>query len=382
MSEPWPDGPKSSDKALYSPQSTAAEVPHRLQLSTHGLRERDRFEVFRENFGQYLYQADVENRSEGTFEGSIELLKAGNVGISRIVAPPSAYARTRRHLSDSDDALTLFVGLTRGLAIEQAGIVHDSGPATVSFITARSRAGPRLSHRSSYGASKYRLAVSAAALVRGRGLKPMGIPAELPAMKLITQYLNSFSTVAGSLDPDVHEAFGTHLADLLMLIVGADRDSLELIKGRGLKAARTEAVLKTIERDFASPDLSAERIGLTLGITARQVHRLLEETTKTFYEHVLERRLVESHRLLTDPGLRRAQGGRDRAPRGLCRSLLFQSRLPHPLRRYADRRARNRGAGKAADFLSAARSSTPPALSRALTDSDIELDQPDLRSAT
>lgn len=138
-------------------------------------------------------------------------------------------------------------------------------------------------------------------LVRGRGLKPMGIPAELPAMKLITQYLNSYSTVAGSLDPDVHEAFGTHLVDLLMLLVGADCDALELIKGRGLKAARTEAVLKTIERDFASPDLSAERAGLLLGVTARQVHRLLDETTKTFYEHVLERRLVESYRLLTDP---------------------------------------------------------------------------------
>src|SRR5262249_19350302 len=112
--------------------------------------------------------------------------------------------------------------------------------------------------------------------------------------------LNSYSTVAGSLDRNVHEAFGTHLVDLLMLLVGADRDSLEIIKGRGLKAARTAAVLKIIWRDFASPDLSANRIGLALGITGRHVHRLLEETTKTFYEHVLERRLVQSHRLLTD----------------------------------------------------------------------------------
>ena len=72
MSEPRPDGPKSSDKALYSPQSTVAEVPHRLRLSTHGLRERDRFEVFRENFSQHLYGAEIENRAEGTFEGEIE----------------------------------------------------------------------------------------------------------------------------------------------------------------------------------------------------------------------------------------------------------------------------------------------------------------------
>ena len=49
-------------------------------------------------------------------------------------------------------------------------------------------------------------------------------------MRLIVQYLNSFATVASSPDPDVREAFGTHLVDLLMLIVGADRDCLELIQ--------------------------------------------------------------------------------------------------------------------------------------------------------
>ena len=98
-------------------------------------------------------------------------------------------------------------------------------------------------------------------LVRGRALMPMQISAVLPAMQLLVQYLNSFATVAGSLDPDVHEAFGTHLADLLMLIIGADRDSLELIKGRGLKAARTAAVLKTISRDFASLNLPPRKSG-------------------------------------------------------------------------------------------------------------------------
>ena len=36
-------------------------------------------------------------------------------------------------------------------------------------------------------------------------------------MKLITQYLNSYSTVAGSLDRNVHEAFGTHLADFYLI---------------------------------------------------------------------------------------------------------------------------------------------------------------------
>src|SRR4029077_1033929 len=99
--------------AAYPPRPTEVAAPHRLQLSGRTERERDRFEVFRENFSRYLYPANVENSWEGAFDGGIELLRAGSVGISRIVAPPSTYTRTRRHLSDSDDALTLFVGLSR-----------------------------------------------------------------------------------------------------------------------------------------------------------------------------------------------------------------------------------------------------------------------------
>jgi AraC-like DNA-binding protein len=280
---------------------TEAKAPDRLRLSTRALPERDRFEVYRENFKQYVYQADVENRSEGKFECDIDVLKAGSVGISRIVAPPTTYARTRRHVSDSDDTLTLFVGVSQGPTIEQADICHEFRPGN-GFLYHGSIPGEAeaVSPMQLWGI-KVAAARIMSGLAPGRCLTAMPIPAELPAMKLITQYLNSFTTVASSPDPDVREAFGAHLADLLMLVVGADHNTLELIKGRGLKAARTETILKTIGRDFASRDLSAERIGLSLGITGRQVHRLLQETPKTFYEHLLERRLVESRRLLMDP---------------------------------------------------------------------------------
>ena len=302
MKEAQPSRPTDRQEALGSSQPTTdARAPTRLRLSTHGLPARDRFEVFRENFRQYLYQADVTNQADGMFDGSIELLKAGSVGVSRITAPPSVYTRTRRDLSDSDEALTLFVGLSHGPAIEQAGVSHEFRPGSGFLYHGAIAGGCEATAPFDVWGIKVPAGRLKSGLARGRDLTPMQIPSELPAMQLIVRYLNSFASLANSLDADVHEAFGTHLADLLVLLVGADRDSLELIKGRGLKAARTEVVLKTISRDFASPDFSAERVGLLLGITARQVHRLLEETTKTFYEHVLERRLIESHRLLTDP---------------------------------------------------------------------------------
>jgi AraC-like DNA-binding protein len=297
MSPPQLDPRRPREEAIYPRQ----EDQHRLQLSTHALPERDRFEVFRENFRQYLFQVDVANRAEGIFDGNIELLKAGSVSVSRIVAPPSLYARTRRHLSDSEDAYTLFVGRTDGPTNEQAGVSHKFQPGNGFLYNGSMPGGCEAAAPFEVWGIKVPAGRLKNGLAQGRDLKAIGIPAELPAMQLIVQYLNSFATVSSSPDPDVREAFGTHLVDLLMLIVGADRDCLELIKGRGLKAARTAAVLKMIERDFASPALSADRVGLSLGITGRQVHRLLEETTKTFYEHVLERRLIEALQLLTSP---------------------------------------------------------------------------------
>jgi hypothetical protein len=253
---------------LRSPQSGDGEAPHRLRLSTHVLPERDRFEIFRENFWKYVYRAEVESRSEGPFEGSIELLKAGNVGISRIASPPSNCVRTRRHLSDSDDALTLFVGINPGLAIKQAGISHEFRPGD-GFLY----------HGSIPGASEavspvglWGIKVPAARVLsglgRGRDLKPMQFPSELPAMKLVTQYLNSFATVASSRDPDVREAFGTHLVDLMMLLVGADRSRLPHSvrryadrRARSRRAAKDSAFLRAplahVLRKISSPDRCA-----------------------------------------------------------------------------------------------------------------------------
>ena len=152
---------------MGSSQPREGQASPRLRLSTRALPERDRFEVFREKFSQYLYRADVTNRAEGTFEGSIDLLKAGSVGISRITALPSVYTRSRRHASDSDEALTLFVGLTHGVTIQQAGVLHEFRPGNGFLYHGSSQAEARLSHRSEFGASKCRLAVSKAAWFRG-----------------------------------------------------------------------------------------------------------------------------------------------------------------------------------------------------------------------
>jgi AraC-like DNA-binding protein len=61
------------------------------------------------------------------------------------------------------------------------------------------------------------------------------------------------------------------------------------------------AILRVIEDRSGDPDLSATTVARQLGITPRYVHFLLEDTGRSFTQHLLERRLENAAALLRDP---------------------------------------------------------------------------------
>jgi AraC-like DNA-binding protein len=67
------------------------------------------------------------------------------------------------------------------------------------------------------------------------------------------------------------------------------------------RVERRAAVLREIENRISDPGLSAITVANQLGITARYVHLLLEETGARFSHHVLDRRLEKAAALLRDP---------------------------------------------------------------------------------
>jgi AraC-like DNA-binding protein len=68
-----------------------------------------------------------------------------------------------------------------------------------------------------------------------------------------------------------------------------------------VREERRAAVLREIEKRIGDPGLSASTVANLLGITARYVHLLLEETGARFSHHVLDRRLEKAAALLRDP---------------------------------------------------------------------------------
>jgi len=116
-----------------------------------------------------------------------------------------------------------------------------------------------------------------------------------------------FGYLGGTLDTDlsgggrVMQLYGEHIVDLVTLALGVEGDAREVAEQRGVGAVRRAAILREIETGAADPGLSAGEIARGLGITPRYLRLLLEQTGRSFSQHVLERRLDRAAKLLRDP---------------------------------------------------------------------------------
>ena len=121
------------------------------------------------------------------------------------------------------------------------------------------------------------------------------------ALQLLDGYLASLHALDEPPPPELAQSIEVHLLDLVAAAIGPSAEAAETIAGRGLKAGQLRAVLAEIARRFADPGFDIDDIAVRLCLSRRSVQRLLEETGKSFTEHVNEHRLERAHAMLSDP---------------------------------------------------------------------------------
>jgi AraC-like DNA-binding protein len=129
---------------------------------------------------------------------------------------------------------------------------------------------------------------------------PRRIAKDEPALQLLRGYLNAIWTgdVLGSrvLRPLAIE----HIRDLAALAVGATREAEEIASGRGVRAARLQAikvdVLARLQTDLSLGDVAARH-----RLSPRYVRMLFECEGSSFSEFVREERLKRAHSMLLSP---------------------------------------------------------------------------------
>lgn len=125
--------------------------------------------------------------------------------------------------------------------------------------------------------------------------------ADTQAARLLLGYIRMLDREERIGTPEDARLVTTHVRDLAALLLGASRDGAAEAGNGGLRAARLAAVKADIMANATHRDLTIDALAGRHGISPRYIRSLFEGIGTTFTDFVLEQRLANAHRLLTDP---------------------------------------------------------------------------------
>lgn len=129
------------------------------------------------------------------------------------------------------------------------------------------------------------------------------VPHHTEALKLLVTYARAVAETLPLATPDLQRLAVCHMHDLVAATIGATRNARAIAAGRGIAAARLQAIMTDISAHLGDGDLSVAEIARRHRITPRYTHKLFENEGLTFSSFVLGQRVSRAHRLLTDPHL-------------------------------------------------------------------------------
>jgi AraC-like DNA-binding protein len=127
------------------------------------------------------------------------------------------------------------------------------------------------------------------------------IPGATPSLRLLAGYVRAMGDKAMLGSPPLCRVVATHIHDLMALSAGSTREAAASAYGRGVRAARLQAIKTYIAENLGDYDLRVSAVAARQQVTPRYVQKLFEVEATTFSEFVRDQRLARAHRLLTDP---------------------------------------------------------------------------------
>jgi AraC-like DNA-binding protein len=124
------------------------------------------------------------------------------------------------------------------------------------------------------------------------------VPAQSAALSLARAYAEALLSHPGPDDPLLSQLAIGHLADLVAAGIGP-LQTVALPDSPGHRTARLMAIGRDIDQSFNNPDFSLTTLSRRLGVTPRQVQRLLASNQTSFVDEVMQRRLKQAHAILT-----------------------------------------------------------------------------------
>lgn len=273
-----------------------------FRFSTDALVPGERLPLWREVLGRSIVKLEMEPLGDEPYRFNAVFRALPGLALASIESSAVRVTRTPALIAgDGSDDLVLSVpvkGTTRVSQFSRDTIVADGDAALML------NAEPGIVEVAS-GARFLSLRMPLAALaptIAKFDPAHLGvIRGDSEAMRLLAAYVDMVQRDFPLATPALRRLVTSHVYDLVALAVGATREAAEIAAGRGVRAARLNAVKADIADHLADGDLSVTAVAGRHGVSPRYVQRLFEGEGQTFSEYVLGARLARAHRMLGDP---------------------------------------------------------------------------------
>ncbi len=272
-----------------------------LQISTDEVAPRERLDLWRDVLTRKLLRVAIDPLSDRPFRAWATLRGQHGVLMGLGSLGPTISHRTREIVADDNDDVALLVNL-EGPFIAQFGGAEVGLETGEALLADCSQVGaflrPAPGRLLCLRMPRTTLAEYAPRMETALGRKlAAGDP-----LRLLVDYVTALSQwPPRTLPPEAGYAIVRHVCDLAALSIGAGRDGAHIAQGRGLAAARLQAIKTHVNGAIGPYPLSIDEVAADQGVTARYVRKLFEAEGLSFTNYVVERRLARAHTLLTEP---------------------------------------------------------------------------------
>jgi AraC-like DNA-binding protein len=266
------------------------------------LGETARFKLWLDIYVGERAALDISVSAKAPFEAETQAVALGPLLLTRMEGTVTGVARTAGHVAaegGGDYCLLINAGAaaTGGSFRPRETAVATGAAALQTFGEPLSLAG---GDRNAWVNLILPRELLTAALPDGDSRLALEISAESEALRLLKDYCFMLEAHGPMRSADLVDHTIRTILDLVVLAAYAGGEAAEIADGRGLRAARLQAILAKVKGGFANPGISAQTVAQDLGLSARYVQDLLQETGIGFAERILELRLQKTRQMLSD----------------------------------------------------------------------------------
>ena len=266
-----------------------------------GLDERRRVGLFADLVKHFSNSADFDPAVDVRFRATMSSTYVGSTILGHCDGTFTGVRRERRHVLETQDDRYC---LTRNVSALDAQVIHRDmefnvrpGALTLFRLDEPFQSADR-SSRTQFTcvylpAHALRAAVPGLDDMVGRELESGG------ALSLAMDYGDMLLKHSAAVE-EAGMAIATHLLDLASIGLGARGDLALKARRGGLRAVRLKAALTILQKRFAEPHFSAQKLAAAAGLSERYVNELLYEAGASFTVRLNELRLRKAAELLAN----------------------------------------------------------------------------------